>query len=59
LSNKLPDAVKINVFLVAKANRAERQSGFAGIVQDSGKSAKRVHKKPHREMETTVRLFFL
>jgi hypothetical protein len=48
LSNKLPEALLINVFLAAKANRAERQSGFAGIVQDLGKSAKRVHKKPHR-----------
>jgi len=45
LSNQLPDALQINVFLVAKANRAERQSGFAGIAQDFGKSAKRVHKK--------------
>jgi hypothetical protein len=47
LFNKLADALQINVFLIAKATRSERQNGFAGIVQDLGKSANRVHKKPH------------
>jgi hypothetical protein len=45
LSNKLPDALQINVFLVEKANRAERQGSFVGIVQGLARSAKRVHKK--------------
>jgi len=45
LSNKPPDALQINVFLVAKANRAERQNDFADLVQDLGKSAKCVRKR--------------
>ena len=59
LSNKLPDALRINVFLVAKAKRTERQSGFVGIVQGLGRSAKRVHKKAAPRNGTTAQLFYL